>query len=75
MRCTEVADRPFPDGNFTCRDIGDRWRYVPQPSFPLCRSACTTFVILASIRGHLNGRMFRSVRSLGVRRALTAFPA
>ena len=26
MRCTEVADRPFPDGKFTCRDIGDRWR-------------------------------------------------
>ncbi len=25
-RCTEVADRPFPDGKFTCRDIGDRQR-------------------------------------------------
>ena len=27
MRCTEVADRPLPDGEFTCRDIGDRERY------------------------------------------------
>jgi hypothetical protein len=26
MRSTEVADRPFPDGLFTGRDIGDRWR-------------------------------------------------
>ena len=26
MRCTEVAVRPFPDGKFTCRDIGDRGR-------------------------------------------------
>jgi hypothetical protein len=23
MRCTEVADRPLPDEEFTCRDIGD----------------------------------------------------
>ncbi len=22
----EVADRPFPDGKFTCRDIGESWR-------------------------------------------------
>ncbi len=28
MRCTEVAGRPFPDGKFTCRDIGDRGRYA-----------------------------------------------
>lgn len=27
MRCTEVAGRPPPDGEFTCRDIGDRGRY------------------------------------------------
>jgi hypothetical protein len=27
MRCTEVADRPPPDGEFSCRDIGDRGRY------------------------------------------------
>ena len=26
MRCTEVADRPLPDGKFNCRDIGDRGR-------------------------------------------------
>jgi hypothetical protein len=26
MRCTEVADRPRPDGKFTGRDIGDRGR-------------------------------------------------
>ena len=26
MRCTEVADRPPPDGEFSCRDIGDRGR-------------------------------------------------
>jgi hypothetical protein len=26
MRCTEVAGRPFPDGNFLGRDIGDRKR-------------------------------------------------
>jgi hypothetical protein len=25
-RCTEVADRPFPDGEFPRRDIGDRGR-------------------------------------------------
>jgi hypothetical protein len=30
MRCTEVAGRPFPDGKFTCRDIGDRCRYLAQ---------------------------------------------
>ncbi len=24
MRCTEVADRPFPDGKYTSRDVGDR---------------------------------------------------
>ena len=30
MRCTEVADRPFADGKFTCRDIGDRWRYLEE---------------------------------------------
>ena len=28
IRCTEVADRPFPDGTFLARDIGDRGRYV-----------------------------------------------
>jgi hypothetical protein len=27
MRCTEVADRPVPDGEFFGRDIGDRGRY------------------------------------------------
>jgi hypothetical protein len=27
MRCTEVADRPLPDGKFFDRDIGDRERY------------------------------------------------
>ncbi len=27
MRCTEVADRPFFDGKFFGRDIGDRGRY------------------------------------------------
>ena len=27
-RCTEVAGRPFPDGKFTGRDIGDRERYA-----------------------------------------------
>ena len=27
MRCTEVASRPLPDGQFTYRDIGDRGRY------------------------------------------------
>ncbi len=27
MRSTEVADRPFPDGEFSSRDIGDRRRY------------------------------------------------
>ena len=27
MRCTEVACRPFPDGQFFSRDIGDRERY------------------------------------------------
>ncbi len=26
----EVADRPSPDGKFTCRDIGDRGRYVAK---------------------------------------------
>jgi len=26
MRCTEVADRPFPDGQFFGRDIGDLQR-------------------------------------------------
>ncbi len=26
MRCTEVAGRPFPGGQFSCRDIGDRGR-------------------------------------------------
>jgi hypothetical protein len=26
MRSTEIADRPFPNGEFSCRDIGDRWR-------------------------------------------------
>jgi len=26
MRCTDVADRPFPDGKFPGRDIGDRGR-------------------------------------------------
>ena len=26
MRCTEVADRPLPNGKFTRRDIGDRGR-------------------------------------------------
>ncbi len=30
MRCTEVAGRPFPDGEFICRDIGDRGRSSPQ---------------------------------------------
>ncbi|MFO0942582.1 MAG: hypothetical protein U0930_17740 [Pirellulales bacterium] len=30
VRCTEVAGRPFPDGKFTSRDIGDRGRYVLQ---------------------------------------------
>jgi hypothetical protein len=30
MRSTEVAVRPFPDGKFTCRDIGDRGRYGEQ---------------------------------------------
>ncbi len=28
MRCTEVAGRPFPSGEFFGRDIGDRGRYV-----------------------------------------------
>ena len=28
MRWTEVAGRPFFDGNFTCRDIGHRRRYA-----------------------------------------------
>lgn len=28
MRCTEVADRPLPDGEFSCRDLGDRGLYV-----------------------------------------------
>jgi len=26
MRCTEVADRPVPNREFTGRDIGDRGR-------------------------------------------------
>jgi len=30
MRCTEVADRSFPDGEFICRDIGDRGRSLQQ---------------------------------------------
>ena len=25
-KCTKVADRPFHDCKFTCRDIGDRGR-------------------------------------------------
>jgi len=36
MRCTEVADRPVPDGLFYGRDIGDRGRYPAKPSaFPV----------------------------------------
>ena len=27
-QCTEVADRPFPDGKFFGRDIGDRSRHA-----------------------------------------------
>ena len=30
MRSTEVADRPFPDGTFFGRDIGDRGRYLRE---------------------------------------------
>lgn len=30
MRCTEVADRPFPDGKHFGRDIGDRGRYPTE---------------------------------------------
>ncbi len=30
MRCTEVAGRPFPDGQFFSRDIGDRERYPKE---------------------------------------------
>lgn len=31
MRCTEVADRPFPDSEFFGRDIGDRGRSILRP--------------------------------------------
>lgn len=34
MRCTEVAGRPFPDGDFTCRDIGDGGRSSTEFSLP-----------------------------------------
>jgi hypothetical protein len=30
MRCTEVADRSFPDGELLSRDIGDRGRSVSR---------------------------------------------
>jgi hypothetical protein len=30
MRCTEVADRPFPNSEFFGRDIGDRGRYPTE---------------------------------------------
>jgi hypothetical protein len=33
MRSTEVADRPFPDGQFFGRDIGDRGRYCLKRGF------------------------------------------
>jgi len=35
MRCTEVADRSFPDGEFICRDIGDRGRSLAQESIAM----------------------------------------
>ena len=40
MRCTEVADRSFPDGELLCRDIGDRGRSPPQAA--LLRGSVTT---------------------------------
>jgi len=46
MRCTEVAERPLPDGKFPCRDIGDRGRSCFRSDFLVLVLSETVLVLV-----------------------------
>ena len=56
MRCTQVADRTLPDGEFTCRDLGDRRRYFAEDMYDVTTQ---TLLTVAATRNRVSSSASR----------------